>query len=123
LNEKILLVEDCPELRGIVTEMLEGSGYQVAAVASGDEALKLLRTNKHQMDMIVTDLTMPNMTGYELIQAALELNPALHFLYVSGYTNQNVADAFNFLEKPFKKVDLLNKVRTILDANLLRKAQ
>ncbi|MDB4976138.1 MAG: domain S-box protein [Myxococcaceae bacterium] len=117
-SELILLVDDDLEVRSIVQSQLEGAGYAVLAACSGDEALQLLEQNRADVRMLVSDVSMPGMSGIELARRAHELCPALPILLISGFSEELHGGAQRigrFLAKPFSGQQLLAEVRQALD--------
>jgi CheY-like chemotaxis protein len=119
-SETILLVEDEAFVRHVVREMLESCGYEVVEAANGEDALAA--DEGHAVDLLVTDVVMPGMTGAELARRLGERRPGLKAIYMSGYTDDALGrhgvleDGIAFLQKPFT-VDLLaHKVRDVLGA-------
>ncbi len=121
-SETILLVEDDPALRKLGARFLEAGGYTVLVAATGDDALRLLAHHAGAVDLVVSDVVMPQMSGRQLVERLGQTRPGLKVLYVSGYTDdtllrRGVLDAQTpFLNKPFTKAMLLEKVRDVLDA-------
>lgn len=119
-TETILLAEDDPMVRILVRDLLLEHGYQVLAAADGDEALMLCERHGGAIDLMVTDLVMPRMSGRELAKRLDQLRPEVKVLYMSGYTDgaivhHGVLDAgVAFLNKPFTPDVLLRKVREVL---------
>lgn len=120
-SEIILLVEDDEAVLSIGELILERSGYTVLTATSGNIALELVKKANHNIDMIVTDVVMPGMSGKELADRIKEMIPELPVLYLSGYTDDAIAQhgildsGVEFLPKPFDREELLLKVREILD--------
>jgi CheY-like chemotaxis protein len=83
----ILLAEDEPMLRIIAVEMLEDAGFQVFEAADGIEALELLKANP-EIALLVSDIKMPRMDGYALVEAGLQLKPRLKVLLMTGYAQE-----------------------------------
>jgi PAS domain S-box-containing protein len=119
-TERVLLVEDEAVVRGVVERTLQRAGYRVVVATSGDEALELTDVDG-QFDLLITDIVMPGMNGWELGKRLGERWPGLPVLYISGYTEDVIkdVDAFGqgaaFLQKPFLPVDLLATIRLLLD--------
>ena len=115
-TERVLLVEDEAVVRGVVERTLQRAGYRVVVATSGDEALELTDVDG-QFDLLITDIVMPGVNGWELGKRLGERWPGLPVLYISGYTED--VDAFGqgaaFLQKPFLPVDLLATIRQLLD--------
>jgi two-component system cell cycle sensor histidine kinase/response regulator CckA len=119
-TEGVLLAEDEETIRRLVGEVLERSGYKVFAAANGDEALLLLEEHGGEIDLLLTDVVMPGMSGPDLARAAARLKPSLRILFTSGYTSEP-DEAFDdpdveFIGKPFSPQALVAKVQEVLDA-------
>jgi len=120
-TETILVAEDEPSILELSKTILERFGYTVLAAGSPKEALNL-STVSETIDLLLTDIVMPEMNGRELSQIIGKTHPQIKVLYVSGYSadiieHQGVIEAgVNFLHKPFSIRALLNKVRDILDS-------
>ncbi len=120
-DETILLVEDEKVVRHLVAEILENSGYTVLQAADGPSALELLRRHAGTLDLLLTDVVMPGMSGPEVAQAVTSMRPRTHVLYTSGYTDSAIGHhgvlepGIAFLQKPFSADDLTRKVRVLLD--------
>lgn len=116
----ILLVEDEAVLMEIVNEILTCQGYEVLQASSGAEAIDLTQAHLHRIDLLLTDVVMPGMSGGILAQNLLKKKPALKVLFMSGYTDDAVlkhgieSSEVAFIQKPFAPQDLLNRVQEIL---------
>jgi CheY-like chemotaxis protein len=121
-NETLLLAEDDDAIRNLVRIALESCGYTVLVAADGEDALKVSSAYKSPVDLLVTDVVMPRMSGRELVERLSKTRPAIRVLYVSGYTDDAivrhgvVAEGVAFLNKPFTPTTLARKVREVLDA-------
>jgi len=119
-SETILLVEDEDALRELSAELLETSGYAILAACSGAEALVLAERHPGVIDLLLTDVIMPEMSGRELAERLRLIRPETKVLFVSGYTDDAVLrhgvlqDQVHFLQKPFAAQDLERKVREVL---------
>jgi two-component system, cell cycle sensor histidine kinase and response regulator CckA len=119
-TETILVVEDEEPLRMLIAGVLENSGYTVLQTSEATEALKLAK--EHAIDLLLTDVVMPGVSGPELADLIKGILPNLKLLYISGYTNDLItargplASDEMLLEKPFNKNSLLTKVRMILES-------
>jgi two-component system, cell cycle sensor histidine kinase and response regulator CckA len=119
-GERVLVVEDDANLLKVAKEMLTNLGYAVVCTQSPSEALDIIRKNFNAIDLLITDVVMPEMNGRELEQRAREFNPSLRSLFVSGYTanviaHHGIIDAeVCFLQKPFTLQDLARSVRLAL---------
>jgi two-component system cell cycle sensor histidine kinase/response regulator CckA len=118
-EERILVVDDEVQIRRVVERTLVRAGYAAVAVANGSEALEYLRS--HDVDLLVTDIVMPQMSGTELLERARELQPQLEALLMSGYSvdskgrPQQFDAGVAFLTKPFLPHTLCRRVRELLD--------
>ena len=119
-HETILLVEDEKSIRNMATIMLKKLGYSVLAVESPGNALQLVQEHEGQIDLLLTDVVMPEMNGRDLAEKLLVLRPGLRLLFMSGYTadviaHHGVLDAhINFIQKPFSRHELAAKLRDVL---------
>ncbi len=120
-KETILIVEDFEEVRQLAREVLERQGYTVLEAANGDETLKVCERMKDKIDLIVTDVVMPGMSGGELADRIKALHSEIKVLYTSGYADDTIVhygvkrDGTNYLQKPFTTEELGRKVREVLD--------
>lgn len=112
-SEVVLVAEDNDQLRSMVTTTLKNSGYRVLSARNGPEAISLQEQHKGNIDLLLTDVVMPKMSGKELADAVLLKRPDINVLYMSGYTegsivHQGVLDEdVNFLPKPVTPQKLL----------------
>ena len=120
-SETVLLVEDDLDVRRRAGTLLERSGYHVLDAGSGAEALVLAGEHAGMIDLLLSDVVMPGMSGPQLADAMRVRQPSIKVLLMSGYIDGAVADAAavggaaNVLRKPFRRAELLTRVRTILD--------
>ncbi len=100
--------------------MLERQGYAVLEARNGAEALNMWRTHRSTIDVVVTDLRMPELGGIELVAALRGEQPTLPVVFMSGYSDQTLDDARNaytaFLEKPFTMDTLTSNIQRVLQA-------
>ncbi len=119
-SETILLVDDEEGVRKLVSAVLHNGGYTVIEAANGLAALAVYEKNSHKIDLVLTDVVMPQMNGFELGQRLAEKNPDLQVLYMSGYRDSPINSEPGeppkaFLNKPFTPDIVLSKVREVLD--------
>jgi len=121
-KETILLVEDEDIVRNMSRRMLEACGYTVVEAADGLEALALCAAENRKIDLLLTDVVMPQMGGRELAEKLARKYPHIRLLYTSGYTDDAVirqdimTEDMNFIQKPFDFDTLAKKIRELLDA-------
>ncbi len=122
-NECILVVEDEAAMRKVAVRMLRAQGYSVLAAANGGEALLLCEQYPGTIDLLITDVIMPQMNGRVLAERLLALRPELRVLYMSGYSNNLIVQhgvlepGIRFIAKPFNNQDLAAKVQDCLDGH------
>jgi PAS domain S-box-containing protein len=120
-SETILVVEDEEAVRILVRRVLESSGYHVLEARHGAEALLICDEHKDPIQMLMTDVIMPEMSGRQLADRLSAQRPEMKILYMSGYTDNAISHhgilepGTNFLQKPFTPVNVLHKVRSVLD--------
>ena len=121
-TETILLVEDDAQVRDLVSRFLSRSGYRVLTVSTGEEAL-VLTVPSSEIDLLLTDVALPGLSGPALATRLMETSPGLKVLFMSGHAGRvktlgkSWAGA-DFLQKPFTPEDMLRQVRTVLDRGL-----
>jgi len=122
-TETILLTEDERDVREVAREFLESGGYTVIEARDGIEALGLVEKHEGAIDLLITDMVMPRMTGQELAARLKEQRPRLRMLYMSGYSERAAADSLRaepgvrLLAKPFSRSALLRTVHELLKKN------
>ncbi len=120
-GETIVVVEDDDAIRALTMRLLKGLGYNTHAYRSGVEALRALETMQAPIDLVVTDVIMPEMKGSELAQRLRQLRPGLRVLFASGYSEDVIAHhgvldpGVDFLQKPYSIEGLARRVREALD--------
>jgi len=120
-DETILLVEDDAEVRKFAVTSLQTLGYTVHQAGNGESALSLISNERLQIDLLITDLIMPEMNGRELAERILAAFPGTGILYASGYTDNHIVEGgaleagVNFLQKPYSQQTLAAEVRRVLD--------
>jgi CheY-like chemotaxis protein len=120
-TETLLLAEDEEAVRALVRNVLKEKGYRVLEASRGEEALELAEQYWGPIDMLVTDVVMPQMSGRELARRLVNLHPQIKVLYISGYADNadwyqgGLDSGVAFLQKPFSSEVLARKVREVLD--------
>ncbi len=120
-NEVVLLVEDNPSVRELSVKMLTRLGYRVHSATEGYSALQLAEQNQAPLDLLLTDVVMPGMSGRELADRVKRLHPKAAVLFTSGYTDDMVIlhgvrnQAVHYIGKPYSLQSLAQKVRQVLD--------
>jgi CheY-like chemotaxis protein len=107
----VLVVDDQDVVRDVIRLTLEGAGYTVLDAASPSDALALVRDNG-PIDLLVTDVVMPEMDAFELADRVVSELPGVRVLYTSGYTDAGAEGPF--IQKPFTPAELVEKVSTVL---------
>lgn len=116
----LLLVEDEDGVRAVTRRFLESSGYQVLEAGDGAEALRICRSHTGRIDLVLTDVVMPKLSGPKLAERATLLHPETRVLYISGYADRAIVASgllpsqSALLQKPFTRTALLSKVREML---------
>ena len=122
-RETVLIVEDEPRVRSLMRVMLKRAGYTVLVAQDGAQALQLAAEHGPALDLLITDVVMPGMSGRQVVDRVRASYPTLPVLFISGYTDDamvrhGIAEADTpFLQKPFTMSDLTRKVRQVLDSH------
>ncbi len=120
-NETVLVVEDEADLLAINTTMLRDLGYKVLAAGTPAEAIHLANAHAGKIDLLMTDVVLPEMNGRELERHILKTNPGIGVLFMSGYTANVIShhgvldEGVHFIQKPFTLKDVASKLRNTLD--------
>jgi CheY-like chemotaxis protein len=120
-TETVLLAEDDEAIRTLGARVLGALGYNVLVARTGGEALRIVAEYKGKIDLIATDVVMPEMNGSQLVERVLEARPGIRVLFMSGYTDDEVMrrgvidGQTAFLQKPFTPDLLAHRVRGVLD--------
>ena len=121
-SPKVLVVDDEPEIRKLVTAMLARNGYRVLSADSGENALRLFKSNP-DTDLLLTDVVSPGMSGPMIADQISALKPEIKVLFMSGYDGTQVVQryviekGYSLLTKPFSMEQLESKVRAVLSIN------
>jgi CheY-like chemotaxis protein len=121
-NRTIFVVEDEPSLRALVRKVLERFGYTVVEASSGVVALEVWKNHKHEIDLLLTDIVMPEGISGRQLAAKLQADkPSLKVIYTTGYTADLLGrdiplrDGVNFLQKPYPPQKLLQTIQNGLE--------
>jgi PAS domain S-box-containing protein len=121
-QETILVVEDEAAVRSLARDVLARLGYEVLIASDGRQALDIAKRHRRRIDLLVSDVLLPQLRGVEVADRLRARRPGLRVLYISGYTQTAIVHdglldpGVNFLAKPFRPADLANRVREVLDA-------
>ena len=121
-TETILLVEDEALLIEMVKLLLESKGYKVLAEQDGKEAIKVYEEHKHEIDIVITDMGLPGMTGTDLFSNLKKISQNVKVIFASGFFEPDVrselykAGAKGFIQKPYSPDEILKKLREVLDS-------
>jgi CheY-like chemotaxis protein len=120
-GETLLLVEDDVAILKLAEKILADRNYKVLSAHTPSEALKIAAAQSNWIDLLITDVVMPQMSGRELSDQIKKIRPGLRCLYMSGYTADVIARRgvlekdIHYIQKPFSVVDFLAKIRAVLD--------
>ena len=118
-QDTVLVVEDEAMLRELIKESLELYGFKVLMASGGNDALKLAGDYPDRIDILVTDVALPGMSGREVARAIEKIRPEIRILYISGHIEAAIAHhgipASAFLQKPFLPQELARKLRELLE--------
>jgi len=127
-SETILVIEDEPIVRNLACRGLRDHGYDVVEARNGAQALRYVREHPQMIELVISDVVMPEMGGRELGQLLAKFDPELPILYMSGYTGEDVVQrglldpGAPFQQKPFTPAGLALKIRAMLDQNRRRRS-
>jgi signal transduction histidine kinase/CheY-like chemotaxis protein len=128
-NERLLVVDDEEAILALVKQMLERLGYYVDIRSSSLEALSLFRFKPEQYDLVITDMTMPVMTGLKLAKRLRKINKAIPIILCTGFSEgvseekMKAVGIDGFIMKPIVQAELAKLIRSILDNNKLKKSE
>lgn len=123
-HERILIVEDEESVRAFSARALSTTGYEVFEAESGEDAMEIIEELEGKIDLVISDVVMPEMDGPSLLKAAREIYPELRFIFVSGYAEesvrQDIADdtSVEFLPKPYSLDQINTKVKDVLRSSV-----
>jgi len=118
-HETILLVEDDMSVREVTQSTLLGYGYKVIVASNGKEALQLFRKHNNKIKLLLTDVVMPVLSGKDLADKLLRINPDLKIIFFSGYLDNNIltdrlGESLEYIQKPYTHSQLAKKIKNIL---------
>jgi len=122
MGETLLVVEDDATLLDLCSKMLSGLGYNVLSYSNADEAIKMAEEYKEKIDLLITDVVMPDITGKALAEKLLLSHKDMKCLYMSGYTanviahHGVIAEGIQFIQKPFSIKVLASKIRQVIES-------
>jgi CheY-like chemotaxis protein len=120
-SEVILLAEDEDGVRRMVQEVLSRQGYEVIAARHGEEAIEIAKRHLDRIDVLLTDVVMPGISGRQLADRLSRIRPGIRVIYMSGYAEDAIVqhgvleDGIDFLLKPFLPEVLTTRLREVLD--------
>lgn len=114
-QQLVLVVDDDPAVRGVVIAMLSSGGYSAIAAADGITALELFRSRQSEIEVLLSDVEMPGVSGIELAQAVLAEHPNVRVLLMSGIPTAAELTRLPFLAKPFTGGQLCSTIAAVLD--------
>ncbi len=117
----ILVVDDEETIRAIARKMLEQAGYDVITASDGKEGVDLFELHKAEISLVLLDMTMPHMSGPQVFEKIIKIQPGIKVILSSGYSKEEVTSHFDglagFIQKPYLGSELLNTVRQVLQNN------
>ena len=119
-QDTILLVEDEEAVRSFAARALRMRGYNVLEAGGGEEALEIVKRDGDKIDLVITDVVMPNMDGPTMVRHVKQLKPDMEVIFMSGYAeeafrrNDQTSENIHFLPKPFGLKQLAAKVKEVL---------
>jgi CheY-like chemotaxis protein len=124
VTETVLLAEDEEPLRNYISRMLERAGYKVIVAQNGREAADIAAKHHSTIDVLLTDVIMPEMGGMDLAEIFAARYPEIKVLHMSGYTNRlwKLDEGINFIQKPFTATALQTQLRSILESGMHSKS-
>lgn len=121
VSEVVLLVDDETELLDIGKEMLEMNNYQTMTAESGEAAIEIFKANKRRIDLVILDINMPGMGGFQCLDRLLEIDPKIKVIISTGYLGTEQmkqameAGAAGFISKPYRFTEMLKRIKEVLE--------
>jgi two-component system, cell cycle sensor histidine kinase and response regulator CckA len=122
-KEMILLVEDEPMLLELLKSVFEEDGYRVLTAGDGENAVEIFRSKEKEIKLVLTDMGLPKIGGWELFEKLRGIDPSLNVILASGYVDAEMRDealkrgAKDFIQKPYVPAIILQRIRNVLDAD------
>ena len=119
---KVLLVEDDHQVRSFIRMLLSTNGYEVLEASTGAEGLELAEQHSAEIDLLLSDMLLPELSGYDLALKVLELRPRMKILFMTGYVEGEIVQrsmtelGASFLDKPFQPSTLLARVQESIES-------
>lgn len=116
-EQTILVVEDEPLLLDLLKEMLEGEGYRVLTATDGNQAVTLYRSEREKVSLVLSDMGLPGMGGWEVLRQLKAINPSVNVILSSGFMDTKVrldmirSGAKDFIQKPYTPENVLKRIR------------
>ena len=123
-NQRILVVEDMESLLRLMEKTLKSQGFQIITANNGVDGLQIIKNSTEKLDLIITDLIMPNMSGLDMIKNSVDHLNGTKILFVSGYPDQISIESLTtfpdseVIEKPFTQKQLINKINRLLNQDI-----
>jgi DNA-binding NtrC family response regulator len=114
-SARLLIVDDEPQLRDLLRRYLERAGFQVDVCAAPEEAIQLFNSDPERYSLVITDLTLQNMNGEEMIEQMRLKHPGIRAIIASGYPYEPRGERIAFLQKPFLPQMLVEAVNKVLE--------
>jgi two-component system cell cycle sensor histidine kinase/response regulator CckA len=119
----VLLVEDDDQVRSFISRLLTNNGYRVFEAQTGAEGLAIAESEIKNIDLLLSDMLLPELSGFDLAQKTLELKPDMKVLFMTGYVEGDIVQrciselGATFLDKPFQPNTLLSRVREAISSS------
>ncbi|MDP2156336.1 MAG: ATP-binding protein, partial [Nitrospirota bacterium] len=120
-TETVLLAEDDPDVRKLISKVLVKHGYKVMEAVDGEDAVRVFAENRDKIDLLLLDIIMPKMKGTEAYEELTKISPKIKVLFMSGYTEEVIyrkgvlEKGLSFISKPVSPHEILKKIREVLD--------
>jgi two-component system cell cycle sensor histidine kinase/response regulator CckA len=118
----VLLVEDDDQVRSFIRTLLTNNGYRILEARTGAEGLEIAENPTSEIDLLLSDMLLPELSGYDLAQRVLELRPQIKIMLMTGYVEGDIVQrctselGASFLDKPFQPATLLSRVQDAIES-------